>query len=90
MRKILDKFRPSLPPVAFMMEAPSVMALRVDKPGKAMQSLVRHEEAMAGLVGGFGAAEDGTGRIADALLTRDRGYYRRCFRGLRVVDPSEA
>ena len=27
---------------------------------------------------------------ADALLTRDRGYYRRCFRGLRVVDPSEA
>ncbi len=26
---------------------------------------------------------------ADALLARDRGYYRSHFRGLQVIDPSE-
>ena len=25
---------------------------------------------------------------AQALLTRDRGFYRRCFADLRVIDPS--
>jgi predicted nucleic acid-binding protein len=25
---------------------------------------------------------------SDALLARDRGYFRRCFRGLKVLDPS--
>lgn len=24
----------------------------------------------------------------DALLTRDRGFYRECFTGLRVIDPA--
>lgn len=24
---------------------------------------------------------------ADALLTRDRGFYRRCFRGLHIIEP---
>lgn len=27
---------------------------------------------------------------AQALLTRDRGFYRRCFSGLRVVTPAPA
>jgi predicted nucleic acid-binding protein len=27
-------------------------------------------------------------RAADRLLTRDRGFYRRCFAGLKVLDPS--
>ena len=25
----------------------------------------------------------------DGLLTRDRGFYRRCFRDLVVIDPSQ-
>ena len=25
---------------------------------------------------------------ADALLSRDRGFYRACFSGLRLIDPS--
>ena len=29
-------------------------------------------------------------RQAAVLLARDRGYYRSHFRGLRVIDPSEA
>jgi hypothetical protein len=24
---------------------------------------------------------------ADALLTRDRGFYRRYFKGLRIIEP---
>jgi len=27
-------------------------------------------------------------RQADRLLTRDHGFYRTCFNGLRVLDPS--
>lgn len=27
---------------------------------------------------------------ADRLLTRDRGFYARCFRGLTILDPSTA
>jgi hypothetical protein len=26
---------------------------------------------------------------ADRLLTRDRGFYRKYFAGLRVIDPSQ-
>lgn len=27
---------------------------------------------------------------ADALLTRDRGYFRATFKGLRIIDPSQS
>ena len=27
-------------------------------------------------------------RHADRLLTRDRGFYRRCFEGLEILDPA--
>lgn len=29
-------------------------------------------------------------RYADRLLTRDRGFYRRAFRGLEVLDPTKS
>jgi predicted nucleic acid-binding protein len=28
--------------------------------------------------------------LADRLLTRDRGFYRRYFAGLRILDPAAA
>lgn len=70
MMKLLDRFRPSLPPVAILMEAPSVLCLRVAKPGKNLQALVQHEDSMAVLVDELVLSEGGAARLADAALTR--------------------
>jgi hypothetical protein len=70
MLTVLQRFRPSLPPVAVLMEAPSVLALRVAKPGKDLQALVKHEDAMASLVDSLVSGEGGAEKLADAVLTR--------------------
>ena len=70
MMNLLQRFRPSLPPVAMLMEAPSVLALRVAKPGKDLQALVKHEDSMAVLVDSLAPGEGGAAKLADAVLTR--------------------
>lgn len=70
MMNLLNRFRPSLPPVAMLMEAPSVLALRVAKPGKDLQALVKHEDSMAVLVDSLVPSVGGAARLADAVLTR--------------------
>ncbi len=69
MMTMLQRFRPSLPPVAVLLESPSVLALRVNKAGKGFQPLVKHEETMDAVVEALIPSEGG-GRLADALLTR--------------------
>ncbi len=68
MISFLTKFRPTLPPVAVLVESPSILALRVAKPRRDLQALVKHEEAMADVVDALGFS--GSSRLADALLTR--------------------
>lgn len=41
------------------------------------------------VVADFLVAAHATAR-ADRLLTRDRGFYRSCFEGLAIIDPSTA
>jgi hypothetical protein len=70
MKLLMKRFRPSLPPVAVLMEAPAVMALRVTKPGRGMQPLVKDEEAMAAIVDSAAPGEAAGARLADSTLTR--------------------
>ncbi len=77
MISFLTKFRPSLPPVAVLVEYPSVLALRVAKPGRDLQALVQHEEAMTDVVDALGSS--GGHKMADALLTRLGRPKRICL-----------
>jgi hypothetical protein len=78
MKLLANRFRPSLPPVAVLMEAPSVMALRVAKVGAGMQPLVMDEDPMAAIVDSAGGEGHGA-RLADATLTRLGRPKRLCL-----------
>jgi hypothetical protein len=78
LKLLADRFRPSLPPVAVLMEAPSVLALRVAKPGRDLQPLVMEEDPMASIVDSSGGAGQGE-HLANATLTRLGRPKRLCL-----------
>lgn len=48
------------------------------------RKLPRHERVVADFLVAAHASE-----CADRLLTRDRGFYRTYFKGLKILDPSQ-
>ena len=70
MQPLLSYFRPSIPPVAVLLEPPNLMALRVASASKYPSPLVKHEEALP--PGGDSYLSGGAGPegMVGSLLTR--------------------
>lgn len=70
MLRLLTTYRPSLPPVAVLLEPPNLAALRVVKARKDMTPLVRHEEHLEGDGENYLPGHEEMDDIAASLLAR--------------------
>jgi hypothetical protein len=70
MLHLLGKFKPSLPPVAVLLEPPQLSAMRVTSARKCSEILVEHEEPVPLLEDGFWPSADQAKKLASDLLIR--------------------